>query len=86
MGGEFELQRKLAARNDLTARAGFEVDDDWRLQIEREGSAVLPDDEHDLGLPAGLPVATTAGGGSAARMVVILSPSTAAESSGCSTP
>ena len=49
--GKFVLQWEVAARNDLTAGAGFEVDDDRRFEIECEAFAVLSDDNDDLGLP-----------------------------------
>ena len=51
MGDNFVLHGKLAAGNDLTACAGFEVDDDRCFQIESEARVGFSDDDHDLGLP-----------------------------------
>ena len=45
---EFVLHGMFTAGDDLPARAGFKVDDDWRFQIEREGFAVLSNNHNNL--------------------------------------
>ena len=45
MADKFISHRKVAARNDLTACAGFNVDNDWCLQVEGERFG-MPGDNH----------------------------------------